>query len=632
MYLFSCLFLFILSASSLAAPSHHFIRHEKRESIPQKLIKRGNAPRDIRLPVRISLKQQNLHLGHDHLMDISDPKSPNFGKHWTTKEVEDFFAVPQESVESVLAWLKSSGVSQTRYRVSRGGGSIQLHATVSEAEELLKTKYYTYEHVDTGDLSYSCDEYSLHNSIAQHVDFVTPTTGFAFSSNKGKLRKRKQSEWSKPQIKPYTGSLLVLDELGSCDLALTPACIKALYNIPNATLAQDTNELGIFEEGDRYDQADLDSFFTHFASNIPTGTHPILNSIDGGKAPVEMNDAGDESILDFQLAFPIVYPQKIKLFQTNDDFVAQNRTLELGSFDTFLDAVDGSFCTYGGGDNRTLDAQYPYKEPDDSGYDWFNMCGTYKPTNVISLSYGIAERVYSPFYTQRQCHEYLKLGLQGISIFFSSGDFGVAASCGIVGCLDFLPNYTPGFPASCPYVTAVGATQISKGARVTDPEVAAAELGYSSGGGFSNVFARPSYQDDAVLSYFGENTPSIRPPATLYNATGRGFPDVSANGLNVMTIYKGKPYLNGGTSASAPIVASIVNLINEHRIKASKRPIGFLNPIIYQHPEVFNDITSGYNLEWPLKPAFYTAKGWDPVTGLGTPNFPKLYELLMGLP
>jgi tripeptidyl-peptidase-1 len=88
------------------------------------------------------------------------------------------------------------------------------------------------------------------------------------------------------------------------------------------------------------------------------------------------------------------------------------------------------------------------------------MCGTYKPTNVISLSYEAAEAVYSPFYAQRQCHEYMKLGLQGISILFSSGDSGVVSGAGVVGCLDG-DKYNPGFPSTCPYVTSVGATQVS---------------------------------------------------------------------------------------------------------------------------------------------------------------------------
>ena len=67
-----------------------------------------------------------------------------------------------------------------------------------------------------------------------------------------------------------------------------------------------------------------------------------------------------------------------------------------------------------------------------------------------------------------------------------------------------------------------------------------------------------------------------------------------------------------GTSASAPIFASIVNRLNEERILAGKGPMGFLNPTLYSHPEMFNDIVEGYNLGCNSTPAFYTTKGWDP--------------------
>jgi tripeptidyl-peptidase-1 len=134
--------------------------------------------------------------------------------------------------------------------------------------------------------------------------------------------------------------------------------------------------------------------------------------------------------------------------------------------------------------------------------------------------------------------------------------------------------------------------QISQGGSVSDPEIAARQDDFTSGGGFSNFFARPSYQDEAVKSYFGKNAPASNPPTNVYNMTGRGFPDVSANGLNIVIIYVGIQATTDGTSASTPIFASVVNLINEHRIGADKSPVGFLNPTLYQHPEVLNDVSS----------------------------------------
>lgn len=86
-----------------------------------------------------------------------------------------------------------------------------------------------------------------------------------------------------------------------------------------------------------------------------------------------------------------------------------------------------------------------------------------------------------------------------------------------------------------------------------------------------------------------------------------------------------------GTSASSPVFGSILTLINEARINAGKSSVGFVNPTLYAHPSVLNDITQGGN-QGCGTPGFEATIGWDPVTGLGTPNYPKMLKLFMGLP
>lgn len=68
--------------------------------------------------------------------------------------------------------------------------------------------------------------------------------------------------------------------------------------------------------------------------------------------------------------------------------------------------------------------------------------------------------------------------------------------------------------------------------------------------------------------------------------------------------------------------------INEARIAAGKSTIGFVNPVLYQHPEAFHDITEGTNPGCNSN-GFTAGPGWDPLTGLGTPNYPKLLEVFM---
>jgi len=59
--------------------------------------------------------------------------------------------------------------------------------------------------------------------------------------------------------------------------------------------------------------------------------------------------------------------------------------------------------------------------------------------------------------------------------------------------------------------------------------------------------------------------------------------------------------------------------------------VGFVNPVLYAHPEMFNDITLGDNPGCGTN-GFEAVPGWDPVTGLGTPNFPKMLEVFLSLP
>lgn len=141
----------------------------------------------------------------------------------------------------------------------------------------------------------------------------------------------------------------------------------------------------------------------------------------------------------------------------------------------------------------------------------------------------------------------------------------------------------------------------------------------------------PSYQADAVSHYLSIHKPPYG--ADKYNNTGRarGFPDVSANGAAYVVAVKGGFHQVYGTSASSPTFGAVITLINERRLAKGKGPVGFLNPALYAHAHVLNDVTRGNNPGCGTK-GFAAAPGWDPVTGLGTPNFPKMLELFLGLP
>lgn len=210
-----------------------------------------------------------------------------------------------------------------------------------------------------------------------------------------------------------------------------------------------------------------------------------------------------------------------------------------------MDAIDGSYCTYDGGDDPTQDGVYP--DPY-GGYQGPENCGGFAATKVISTSYAYNEADLTPFYEERQCHEYMKLGLQGVSILYSSGDYGVAGNGGECIGETFAPGnstytngtygkFNPSFPGTCPYITSVGATQVIPGTNIvkalatkTEPEEACETVIYS-GGGFSNVFPLPEYQASAVHNWFEKYPPPYGADRFNNSQQTRGFPDLSVGYL-----------------------------------------------------------------------------------------------------
>jgi len=646
-----------LIAGSLASPvAQTQVVHEKRSSLPRGWKRRDVLDRRAILPMRVALAQGNLDKGHDWLMDVSHPESKKYGRHWTAGDVAQAFAPSDETVNAVKTWLENAGIHSSRIEQSQSLNWLNFDATVDEAENLLNAKYNVYDHAETGQPHVACEEYSIPAHLQKHVDFVYPTVHF---DAKVIPRKQKRSAHEKrdgvePDVatsvgQPGSGSLPklgtwmqksnLIKELEQCDEQITPNCLRALYEFPPNKRAAKGNSYGIVEYTPQaYVPSDLDLFFANFSTR-QVGNRPILDSIDGGvvqQTNKSFNFNG-ESDLDLEYAMTLVYPQQVTLYQVGD-------LVEGASFNNFLDALDASYCAE---NDPTQDATYP--DPFPGGYKGPQNCGGFSAAKVISTSYGYNEHDLTPAYEQRQCAEYMKLGMMGSSILYSSGDYGVAGNGG--QCIDptsppagINATYTngsygifnPSFPASCPYVTAVGATQVKNNTNIiqdlvtkTQPEMACETVIYS-GGGFSNVFPLPDYQKSAVRTWFAEHPPPYGADRFNNSQQTRGFPDISANGANYVVAIDSQFALVYGTSASSPTLGSILTLINEQRLARGKSSIGFINPVAYAHPYVFNDITMGGN-QGCGTPGFEASKDWDPVTGLGTPNYPKMLKLWLSL-
>jgi len=234
---------------------------------------------------------------------------------------------------------------------------------------------------------------------------------------------------------------------------------------------------------------------------------------------------------------------------------------------------------------------------------------------LFSSSYGEGESTWPLEAAERLNAEFMKAGARGISLLFASGDSGASCKSG---------KFTPNMPASSPYVTAVGGTEPASGFPEPGSESA---IGLSSGG-FSNYFATPTWQKEAVHAYLMQ--PGLPPLSRGFNTSGRAFPDIAAQATNFCVT----PFGCGvaGTSCASPTAAGIFGLLNDLRLQSGKSTLGFLNPLLYSNADSFNDITSGssdgctFSKGWPAK------KGWDAVTGLGTPDYAKLADMVKSLP
>jgi tripeptidyl-peptidase-1 len=240
--------------------------------------------------------------------------------------------------------------------------------------------------------------------------------------------------------------------------------------------------------------------------------------------------------------------------------------------------------------------------------------------NVFSISYQDYEDTVSAAFMGRVDAEFAKLGMLGVTVVTGSGDWGV-------GCAADGATFRPDFPSSSPHIVSTGATTLAGAGTAADAEVG---VKFSSGG-FSNVFAQPSFQAAAVRRFLAQ-TPV---PASSFNASGRAFPDVSTLGVNFRVVVRGETENVGGTSAATPTFAALVSLLNDARLNAGQPTMGWILPFLYHAAAVtggddsaFTDVTSGNN-GFKTCAGFDCAPGWDPMTGLGTPRFAGLLKHAM---
>jgi subtilase family serine protease len=269
---------------------------------------------------------------------------------------------------------------------------------------------------------------------------------------------------------------------------------------------------------------------------------------------------------------------------------------------------------------------------------------------VISQSFASAEDAFgSPAAIQQLRHAFVSASQHGVTVLGSSGDNGTAnvrkSPVGGPNAQPVIPYPTVVWPASDPLVTGVGGTYLCTSATETTARVVdsvsppgkcqafpgVAEVGWTfSGGGFSHVFAKPAYQGTLPTGSTPIGAMRGVPDIALQASAGTGalvyltLPPDGQSGL----ICGSAPcstgwYDIGGTSLSCPQWAGLVAIADQ----LNGGGLGLINPGLYKigadharYASDFYDVTTGNNTADPSVHGYPATTGWDPITGLGTPN------------
>jgi kumamolisin len=341
------------------------------------------------------------------------------------------------------------------------------------------------------------------------------------------------------------------------------------YNFPtklNGTALDGTGQtIAIIELGGGYRSSDLKAFFHEIGVASPKVSSITVDH--AGNDATTADSADGEVMLDIEVAGAVVPKARFAIyFAPNTD-------------KGFLDAINAA----------VHDSQ--------------------RKPGVISISWGGPE-----VSTEQQAiaayHElFAAAGVLGITVCVASGDHGTA---------DLDASHWDGkihvdHPSCDDLVLSCGGTQIENGTDVAWNDGTPFDInvqgggGWASGGGISEIFKVPAYQEEANKEVSIDN-----------GKPGRGVPDIAMSATNYFTRVDSFEGASGGTSAVAPLMAALVARLNQ----AKKKNVGFLNPFLYSNVSkgVVHDVTSGTNAINHTVKGYQAKKGWDACTGLGTPD------------
>ncbi|EIN11974.1 subtilisin-like protein [Punctularia strigosozonata HHB-11173 SS5] len=555
----------LIIVAVVTSSSASLVFHEGRSSHPSGFVSHGATPDDQTITLRVALASNDIAGLESKMMSMSTPGSHDFRRWLSADEVKSFVAPSDATVAAFNTFAQDNGLETSV--ISPNGDWVSFTTTVGHANTLFGASFQTFTHGSIAEPLVRTLSVSLPSELVGHVDTIHPTTSFG-----------------EPDARLTPMDFVTVEKRAvsaSCNSTITPVCLQQLYGIPAIPAAADQRNIllvtGYVQEFAEI--ADISTFLKQFRPEIDPTTTFNVETVDNGTNPQIPTGTGQEANLDMEYTMGVASGVPVTFLSNgNTDFLT-------GLADTVAFLV-----------------------------------GNLSLPSVMTTSYGANENTVAVSLATKICNGYMALGARGVSVIHASGDGGVRGNHDGLNTTCPSDMFIPVFPASCPFVTAVGATVDIEPERAIN----------FTGGGFSNVFPRPSYQA-TVVSEFLDTIPSNF--TGVFNSSGRAYPDVAAQGWNIQAVGEGEVISSGGTSASAPIFASVIALINDQLLAAGKPVLGFLNPFIYSTASnAFTDITIGKNtgVHCPSTVSAFTATtGWDATSGFGTPVFSKLLAAAM---
>ena len=527
--------------------------------------------------------------------NVSNPDSRHYGAHLTTSHITDIVGAAATAIEEVVRWLLGDARAISA-KVGIHRDVVEARLTCEAAEAAFATVISTFRHATAPAVVHRASvPYSLPTWVAAHVSMVGDLAHLHVISAPLVARGGATADRESGRYPPTADEWD--DEWDTCngkcgkgggfqEKTVTPGVLAQAYSLGPAPKSA-KGSIAVSQFISHYDAKDVSKFTAACAL-------PAINVTSYGERTTS----------------PVCHIPVI----SQEPFLCGEALLDIEYAGALVGAIP--LTDIQSADTTTF-------------FHWATTVSNMpNPPLVHSVSYTHTEGSSDTTITEANT-VFMKLGAMGLSLLFASGDFGVYNSSNVSAGTPFNPL----FPASSPFVTSVGGTEF-----VTSGVIGEEKAWNSGGGGFSNIFPRPAYQADAVAAYLSAAGSILPPGGSLWNSSGRAYPDVSAlAGLqNPYCLHAGQMFTAvGGTSAATPVLAAVVAKLNEVRLARGDRPLGFLNPWLYKRGFAgFSDVKVGRNCDLPanetcpLNVGFPAVQGWDAATGFGTPNFERLAKLV----